>query len=157
MSIIYDALKKVEESFNKAPPVKLDKRHISRPKTYLMYTLIICVGFFIANIFFGLSTKFLKKSASVADKSQLLQVNIIQKETDLPSQTLEVSAETQKPLLPSLILNGVFFSENEGYALINNKIAKVGDVIEGATLKRITLEEVDLDFQGLEIKLSTGK
>lgn len=54
------------------------------------------------------------------------------------------------------MLNGVFFSENEGYALINNRIVKEGDALEGVTVKRIKLDEVELEAEdGSTIKLST--
>lgn len=149
MSIIYDALKKVEVTIDKTPTVKVNKERKSRFKTYLMYVSVICVGFFVAYIFFGLFTKLLKTSTTV-------QPDVIQKEADLPPPA-PPSTDIQRPLAqPSLTLNGVFFSEDQGYALINNRIVKEGDLIDGVTVVRITLEEIDLNFQGQDIKLSTA-
>ena len=41
-----------------------------------------------------------------------------------------------------LVLNGIFFSQEEGYALVNNHIVKVGDKVGGALVKRIDVNEV---------------
>ena len=148
MSIIYDALKKVEVAVDKTPTVKIDKGHKPHFKAYLIYTLVICLGFFVAYIFFGLFTKPLKTSTTVAVKSPAPPPSSL-----LPPPA-PPSTDIQKPAQPSLTLNGVFFSEGQGYALINNRIVKEGDLIDGVTVVRITLEEVDLDFQGSSIKLS---
>ena len=55
------------------------------------------------------------------------------------------------------MLNGIFSSSEKSYALINNQIARVGDKISGAVIKKITSEEVLFDFEGSEIKLSIHK
>ena len=57
----------------------------------------------------------------------------------------------------SLVLNGVFFSKDTGYALLNNHVVKEGDFIEGAKVKRITLDGVVLEYSGREVKLYAGK
>ena len=51
------------------------------------------------------------------------------------------------------VLNGTFFSENQGYALINNKIVKDGDTVDGAVVKRVGLDEVELEQDGKTVKL----
>lgn len=150
MSIIYDALKKVEVAIDKTPTVKVNKERKPRFKTYLIYVSVICVGFFVAYIFFGLFTKPLKTSTTVTVKSPAPPPSSL-----LPPPA-PPSTDIQKPAQPSLTLNGVFFSEDQGYALINNRIVKEGDLIDGVTVVRITLEEVDLNFQGQDIKLSTA-
>ncbi|MDD5432878.1 MAG: hypothetical protein PHO70_07865 [Candidatus Omnitrophica bacterium] len=62
------------------------------------------------------------------------------------------SQASQEPF----ILNGIFFSEDKGgYALVNNQIVKVGDTINGAVVKKITDELVELETEGSIIKLST--
>lgn len=159
MSIIYDALKKVEAAIHRdSLATKTDKKeHKSKFKNYLLYVLVVCLGFFIANIFFGI----LKPSVMV--KSQPL---VIQKEAQLPLPALvpkeeptldtSLSAPTERRAAPLLVLNGVFFSENEGYALINNRIVKEGDAIDGATVLRIDLDGVECKFEDAVIKLSTG-
>ena len=158
MSIIYDALKKVEESSAKNLGAGLDKSSKSMPKKIpeiLIYVLVVCLGFFVANIFFGF---FVTKDQSGVDKKQKVSIYPeLPKETPLevsPSVSVEDKVKTKKELSASFVLNGVFFSGNEGYALINNRLVKKGDKIDGVTVVGIALDEVDLEAEGSIIKLS---
>ncbi len=153
--------------------VAVDRENInpkSKLKVYLVYVLVVCFGLFIGNIIFGFLTHPKDLSIRVAKPSPIVNnpdITVHQepsqgtppKPTEVPS--LETNAATsteinikEKPRV-SLVLNGVFFSEDEGYALINNQIVKVGDVVDGATVKRIDLNEVELETAGSTIKLST--
>jgi len=54
------------------------------------------------------------------------------------------------------VLNGVFFSKNEGYALINNKVVKQGDSVEGIKVRKVNLDDVELETStGVKFKLTT--
>ncbi|MDP2937944.1 MAG: hypothetical protein Q8N72_01675 [Candidatus Omnitrophota bacterium] len=165
MSIIYDALKKVEASGANDSKTKIDKGFKPKPKIYFLYALVICFGFFIANIFYEwLFPKLSLKTANIVtkgqpptDKEQAVSSYSQPSSEAATSQTsapMQTKIETQKETPPSLTLNGVFFSGNEGYALINNRIVKQGDKIGGATIVQISLDEVDLEFDGSIIKLS---
>lgn len=175
MSIIYDALKKVE-SLNKKDlkyeASREDKHSKPKIKTYLIYVLVVCVGLFIGNLSFALLAYYSKRRATSQTKERpkpLVKEQAKQespKELLVPAKSEQVLANESKSTLPvevkneplpSLILNGIFFSEDEGYALINNEIVKVGDVVDGATVKRISVDEVELEFSGSQIKLSTRK
>jgi len=158
MSIIYDALKKVEETYNKNLLPETDKKHKPKRKTYLSYGLVLCAGLIIAGLSFNFFTFFysnLSKSESdtvYSKKSQSPKAGqnaAMPPETSSPNELPIVSLpERKKQLESSLVLNGVFFSENEGgYALINNQIVKEGDVINGATIKKIGLDEVKVELQ----------
>lgn len=169
MSIIYDALKKVEESNNISSREKVSKEHKLKPKIYLVYILVICLGFFIASIFLELFTKPLQINTKVISKNlpqidKTPDLNIIPqtlppKDTPISESNISYQPpETKKEPEVSFVLNGVFFSQDEGYALINNRIVKEGDLVDGMTVKRIRLEEVELrNPEGLTIKLSPGK
>lgn len=157
MSIIYDALKKVEKlSLPQQPETQNTRR--SKVKVYLLYFLLVCAGVFIASIFFkflaGLSTE--TKTASLPP-ARTPQPALPQAAPPVaePPVHLPVLANTSKQPSPELKLNGVFFSQDQGYALINNRIVKEGDMLEGARVKQITLKEVELDFQGSVIKLTS--
>lgn len=175
MSIIYEALKKVEKS---TPPQKIDSQNINRskPKVYFLYILLVCTGIFIANIFFGFLTQKSKaKVNSPIVKTQQVSINKTQalalpqglpntestsKEISPPEikePSLSITAGAQRQSPPALTLNGVFFSQDEGYALVNNRIVMEGDLVEGAQVKQITLDTVELDFRGSVIKLTTNK
>ncbi len=164
MSIIYDALKKVEATAANDPKTEIKKS--TKPKTniYLLYALMICLVLLIAIIF---SDWFFQevplKITGIAAKTQS---NVDNKElvsqpsgkTPVPEINTTVGnvIETSKETPPLFVLNGVFFSGAEGYALINNRIVKKGDKVDGATVTQIFLDEVELDFGGSTIKLSNS-
>jgi len=164
MSIIYDALKKVEATAANDPKTEIKKS--TKPKTniYLLYALMICLVLFIANIFYGLISK--KTPLKITGIATKTQPNVDRKElisqpsgkTPVPeiNASMGNGTETPKETSPSFVLNGVFFSGAEGYALINNRIVKKGDKVDGATVTQIFLDEVELDFDGSAIKLSNS-
>lgn len=145
MSIIYDALRKIDESNSIISSTKINRKmNKSNLKIYLLYACVACAGFFIAGIFW----RFLAKSLP-ANNTPIAEQNLASQETTV--------AEPKVDVKPAFTLNGVFFSQNEGYALINNQIVKEGDVISGAIVKRIILDEVELEYAGAVIKLPTKR
>jgi len=58
------------------------------------------------------------------------------------------------PPQPAFVLNGIVFSPGSSYALVNNKIVKEGDKIEGATVVRITEDSVELKDGDTAFKIS---
>lgn len=157
MSLIYDALKKLEKPERVNPTVKINKTDKPKVKIYLVYTLVICLGFFIANLSFNLFSKPLPKPvpSKITPKDT---TPVISKETPVSEKEVPLAPpEPKKEAAPTFVLNGVFFSGDEGYALINNHVVKEGDMVEGALVKKITLEEVVLDAQGVTITLYSGR
>lgn len=158
MSIIYDALKKIEGStLNKGSKVQLqkikDKMSEPRFKTYLIYVIIIFVGLILGNTFFShLKSKkmpqVIKQPASATIPKEEILPEIIEPKVTIPEKL-------EKTNFDSFILNGIFFSQEEGYALINNRIVKVGDTVGGAQIKRIDIDEVELESNGIVFKLSS--
>ncbi|MEW6170712.1 MAG: general secretion pathway protein GspB, partial [Candidatus Omnitrophota bacterium] len=68
----------------------------------------------------------------------------------------EESFNTSTPLLstlPSLVLNGIFFKDDQAYALINNQVFKENDAINGARIIAIHPDSVDLVFEGRNFTL----
>lgn len=155
MSIIYEALKKVEKLQtvpNPLPATAQNAKH-SKIKAYLLYSLVVVFGILIANIIFMLvagpfSAPAIKTELTVKSPPVLLtnQEPAVVKITPTP--------QAQEKVPPKLTLSGLFFSQNQGYVLINNQILKEGDTIEGATVKRILLDGVELEAGGAIIKLS---
>lgn len=155
MSIIYDALKKVESSQAREPGKKIDGGLKPKPKAYLLYILIACVCLFIANVFYGrLSRENPLIHPTPERKEPVYSGHKIPTPILQETQPLETKAQPQEQASPVFTLNGVFFSGSEGYALINNRVVRNGDVIDGATVVRISLDEVDLELGGNSIKLS---
>ncbi|PIP19828.1 MAG: hypothetical protein COX41_00730 [Candidatus Omnitrophica bacterium CG23_combo_of_CG06-09_8_20_14_all_41_10] len=211
MSIIYDALKKIEKSVNPVRntmdakqnskisngvnPVRntMDAKQNSKisngvnpvrnttqvsanttvsnrinKNPILLYILIISFGLFAGNIAFNTLIRPKIKLVSYPNPTVITQTkkeppaplaNLPQEEKPISPvrNTTQINTNTTVSNRvisdPSLILNGVFFQKDKGYALINNRILYTGDKIEGATIKEINLEKVDLEFEGRIITL----
>lgn len=155
MSIIYDALKKVEGNFNKgAFGNKQEQVKKTRPKNkikpVLIYILVILAGLSLGKLAVGFFTRpKIIPAPSFAPAAESLNP------VTPPLDTALKPAEEEKPapLEPVLTLNGVYFQGNEGYALVNNRILKTGETIQGATVKEIILDKVTLEFDGRIITL----
>lgn len=78
------------------------------------------------------------------------------------SASVSESADTDNNLkpetgkLPQLIVQGIIWGSNLPQAIINNKVVKVGDVLEGAEVIKINKEGVIVLFAGEEHKLTTS-
>ncbi len=157
MSIIYDALKKIEKSnILRASVDKKGTESKNRLKIYLIYFLVACSGIFIGNIFFNFLSA--PKGIVTQPAGSSVKEALPQPPEELPLEIAPtVSVDPARKLRELLVLNGIFSSQDEGYALINNQIVKEGDLIEGAKVLRIGLNEVELEFQGSPIKLSTNQ
>ncbi|MCX5707405.1 MAG: hypothetical protein NTY14_00245 [Candidatus Omnitrophica bacterium] len=51
-------------------------------------------------------------------------------------------------------LSGIFFSGNQNYCIINDKVLGEGDSVEGARVTRISTEDVELQLNDKTIKLN---
>ncbi len=58
---------------------------------------------------------------------------------------------------PLLVLNGTLLSDGEKFAIINNQIVKMGDEIDGAVVKRITVNAVELEFAGKPLSITSAE
>jgi len=150
MSIINEALKKTEESIQRNSLKKTpgwDKK--TRLKTYLLYFLIFAVILLLGSYIF--------KAANRKIDSPLVSE---------PPQTAPAPPPPAAPALPpeeqpkpekKFVLNGIFFSDDNGYALVNNQIVKENDSVDGAKVEKITVDTVELNNEGSIVTLSTGK
>ena len=168
MSIIHDALKKLEEPKQiNYLGIQAQKSQKPKLKIYLIYIAVACVGLFMTNSFFNFVSKPAKGNIKTMAKTrppvtigrippQLAEkTSTSENEIFVPKETVQ-QEELATGQGPSFVLSGVFFSQDKGYALINNRILKEGDVIDGATVARITLDEVELKTESSTIKLSYG-
>lgn len=166
MSIIYDALKKVEHSTNKDIVAEVNKESRGNKwATYLLYLLVACAGVFAANtIFNAFSTcalgpepvKIVKPAVLGPLKPAPVKTPTpAPVETPTPAPATAVEAKIE-PMIPPLMLNGVFFSNDGNYALINNEVVKQGDSVEGIKVNKVNLDDVELETStGVKFKLST--
>jgi hypothetical protein len=187
MSIIYDALKKVEQKISPAnqkgtePMPKTGKFPI---KTLLLVAAVFVLGLFIAKYIFStfLSTDSIRAalpaapSVTKAQPAEKKSPASIPPKAELTSKAESTpSAESPLPVSAaktffgpvitkmkpkgnsSFVLNGVVSSGEEGYALINNQIVQKGDTIGGAKVVSITIDGVDLESGSEIIRLKEGK
>ncbi len=55
--------------------------------------------------------------------------------------------------VPNFSLNGLVYSNTDSYCLINGKVMRVGDQVNGATLSQVTPNQAVLDYRGEKIVL----
>jgi hypothetical protein len=135
MSIIYDALKKVENKLEltEAKDIASGIRQIAKKKPYYFYLVAVVAGLALASVTYNVVTKnYLAKTIKATPNDY-----------------------AQAKLGLALNLNGIFFSGDTSYALINNQIVKEGDTVMGVTVKRITSKDVELLKNGVVVKLSS--
>jgi hypothetical protein len=162
MSIIYEALKKIErgnyEQKNKSE-ISLSKPLVAR-KPRLLYGIIGLLGFICASILFRCLEPFFRADLTGPRPSGENNPAVVKPaDTSILSMkpaTIANSAAAIKPI-PQLTLSGVFCSENENYALINNQILKTGDTLGEWLVSRIGLEEVELKNNELTVTLTKPK
>ena len=161
MSIIYEALKKTEKIIHTDLKFPLDSKPQKskfKVKIIALYVLMIFLGLVIGNLIIGLlnhpaQTKVVK-NPPVPSAPLLKEKAQIDKKVETVSETPPVvKVEPGKPF----VLNGIFFSDNDSYALVNNKIVRENDFVDTAKVKTITANTVELDNAGKTITLATQR
>jgi len=137
MSIIYDALKKVENKLESSGEKSLaaDVKRVARKKPYYFYLVLVVAGITLASVVY----------------------NAISKHYLAKVVTIRATDQGPARLGKELALNGIFFSGDASYALINNQIVREGDAVMGVKIRRITSEVVELDKNGVIYRLSNRK
>jgi len=170
LSIIHDALKKTEgalQSPQDNPPegpspevasYLKKKRRRNRIEWVIFYLLAVILGLYIGNIPFDLAGKAntLVKNFNfswLAVKKQAGPGALQKKDASLLKKIPILSGEKKES--DELVLNGIFFSKDGSYAVINNQIVKVGEMVNDATVREIQEDEVTLEYRGGVLKLST--
>jgi len=143
--------------------------------------LVLCGGFFVAFLLFKfifpegqLTAKKATQPAAVAPLKISPKIALKPEAKPQEQKTANVAPESLQEIPPSskgnlllppevperitplFVVSGVFFSENQGYAIINDRVVKEGDVIEGAMVARINADGVKLKYQDAVIELSPG-
>ena len=143
MSIIYDALKKIE------PKVGTNhKKTGNKLGKYLLFLVVAGLGFFLASLYSDPFIKAFKKIAS-PPKSE-------SRPPERPAKQLPTSQS--KPTTQSgFVVNGIVSSEDGNYALLNNEIVKEGDTIGEAKVVAILEDGVELEIAGNKEKIVIAK
>jgi len=137
-------------------------------KPIVVYIIFIALGFFSAKLVLGLLSKrssaknlpvinnasVLPSAARVPDKVAVESVvkpavkPVIEAKVDVPALETPISviyASAEESA--KFVLNGIAFSEESeqtSYALINNKVVKIGEKVSGAKVKQIYKNSVEL-------------
>lgn len=68
----------------------------------------------------------------------------------------EVGLKSEARKLPQLTIQGIIWGSTLPQAIVNNKVVKVGDILDGAEVTEINKEGVILLFAGVSYKLTTA-
>lgn len=166
MSIIYEALKKTQDSPKGENPAaaSASPKEPPRPKApprrkqASLALAGIALGIFLA---WALMNKLAGTSAKNTALSPQAQGQPSERQTlvnplppgnsGAPSDTAGAHASGQQT--PHFILNGIVLSDEGNLALINGQVSKVGDEIEGAKIEEIANKQVVLSFKNQKIVL----
>ncbi len=135
MSIIYEALKKVQTRFSASSEDK-------KKNNALVWTGIT----FVFLGFLGCGFALMLLINSVSQKTTIKYVVAKNPQTERKT-TINLPLIT-KPESNKLVLNGIIIMEGEYLALINNQILKEGDYIQDMRIISITKDKVELYSQG---------
>jgi len=142
MSIIYDALKKTESKLEDIKDRTADLKP-NKPKLFFI------VYFIFALILIALVST-TTKTISRRLVSKTAQTPLI----STPSSVLDkISLPTNREL-PPLSLTGIFFSDGQAFALINNQMVKAGDFIEDCQILKIDSNGVEIKFEDSSFRLN---
>lgn len=128
--------------------------------SYLPFIIAAVIGFTgtkaAFNYFLNPEKIIEKKQSAVNEPIKLNTPSVLPLTT--PTSTLATNLhltaaeETKKPAkLP--VLNGIAYFGKESYALINNQIAREGDIIDGTAIIKIYRNEVELKIGDKVVKL----
>ena len=181
MSIINEALKKASKENRSIGIVSMEttaesarrnlELEMARRKTrvnwgpiFVVLVLLLITGPIIAPVF---STPFRRMGVSdqtslrTPRPAQLASVPVSSPDTRKAQFAIEETpvfaqagpAAAGLNRTPDLNLTGIMYSPTDSYVLINQRVVKVGDTIQGATLVSVTEREAKLDYQGNQISL----
>lgn len=151
MSIINEALKKTQTELEQGQgerPKKTGNLPFSLPAITTL-VLIVILGCSLLILYFLSSRKKTTAPAAQITRQQAVIPAVSVNPAVLispPTTTNTSSAETQ-PQADVLVLKGIFFDKKIPLALINNKILKEGDSIQGKKIISITEDHVEISDQ----------
>lgn len=179
MSIINEALKKagsekqkplVNEKINLALEAERKKSGLNWGPIFVVLVILLITTPIVAPLF---STPFRKSSAFASPQNrQQMQLPMTPQMPLLASadsstgtrkgqfMVEEYPLKSMAPLsaaAPNWMLSGLVFAPDGSYAIINDRIARVGDDVQGAKLERIGSNEVILNYQGQQIRLEGSR
>jgi type II secretory pathway component PulC len=158
MSIINEALKKAEEIIQKnstKETIKPDRKRNLKP--HLLYIFIFIIILFLGYlIFVSINRKIQVPQTPETPKTVLISEEELKTNETAALGPAALPEKQNKPE-KNFILNGIFFSDNDGYALVNNQIVRENDSVDGAKVEKVSANTVELNDEGQVITLSTNR
>ncbi|MCM8799906.1 MAG: hypothetical protein NC900_04195 [Candidatus Omnitrophica bacterium] len=158
MSIIYEALKKLQNSHQKEG---FDKRIEKQKNFYLFfYIFTVILGIIIAKYIFSLFNLSLTGRLESMDKINITYqsqkpLENLSKEISFPEKKETASEDKDDTFqLSELKLSGILYDPLNPFVIINNRILKKGDCIKGVCIKQIFEDRIELDFNGKRLELN---
>ena len=183
MSIIHEALKKAGQekgtfvsqtgdpgSIRRNLELEYQKKKSSSTSWGLFFA-VLAIFFVISPILAALFAAPVKRSLFVKPAVKAPVASQTVQPVQLPQAGLLVNRKAQfgleeTPLFsqsrypaverPALALSGIVYSTTDSYCIINNKIVKIGDEVDGAKLVSISLREVILEYHGEKVTLAVS-
>ena len=150
MSIIYDALKRIESKEKglgqgqESPGVQPRRRpkQYSSKFAWLVYLAFLAIVIVLVQFLSDKASKGPALTQTSAQKPSHIQM--------LPTQPGSQSEDSLRRIagrkLPNFYLTGIMLAEGQHTAIINDQVVRQGDVIEGATIDKIDSEGVEITF-----------
>ncbi|MFA4888197.1 MAG: hypothetical protein WC628_01300 [Candidatus Omnitrophota bacterium] len=152
MSIIYDALKKVENSKNNKFKTVIPAAGLKKVNSYFIYAAVVVLGLFVGNLFLSFLTPKEFRPAKLKPIAEAPKAPDAASTSNLgaPSNKTAALAPQVKtePQQYDFNLDGVFFSGDTAFALINDQVVQRGDIVSGALIRKISLDSVELEVKG---------
>ena len=164
MSIINDALKKAQKQDNQPkstpaaegrPGVEVQqyqkkKSDVNWGPFFVLAVLLLITGPIVAPLF---SSPFRNQSHTSLNAPQDLKTQAV--DARKAQFGIEEAPANMMPLMaiPNLAVTGIVYSDQDSYCIINGKILKVGDKIQGAKLVDVTPMSVTLEYHGERLTL----
>ena len=161
MSIIYEALKKMQDSHKETPgvimnsPLKAASRKFWLKKQLGLSFIGIALGILLVWLIMNKLTAQHKVYTSAPAIRQKAGIQHQKTASPAPAASAKIATDEKTPNqeMPELILNGIVLSEDGNLALINDQMARVGDEIDGIRIEEITNKQVILTFKDQKIVL----
>lgn len=142
-------------------PDQKNKRGKPVLKKIALYILLACLGIGIAKVGFDYGLPIINKHAESARQRPASQQPRTQptsaqsKPKGIEKITAPItSAVTKtKQAMSPFVISGIFMDGEKGTAIINNRVVEVGDQVDGATVKDITLNTVVMETEDKTITL----
>ena len=145
-----------EKDSNLAPTIETPAK---KPFKAVKYIIIFVIGVLAARILLSLISKTTHPTENPALTNNKKPLPTVVEQVSAPiasfKKLIPKNVEpSEKKSRPELILNGIAASGSQGWAIINDRIVKVGDTVKGAKVLGVYSDRVDLEFNNETFSLS---